>query len=146
MGSTEREAAPKSRPRGVTIAALFYAFLGVTNVLTVIQSNPGGDNNLSLYAGFVMTVMSWGLWKGKGWAWAFFFLSAFALIAVEILSSLTIQLTSIPAYSTLPYFWQVALPVAGVAGIVINLLLIYYMTRQNVRVFFGKASIRDEFL
>ena len=69
--------------------------------------------------GIIAFVLAYGLFFGKGWAW--FWSLVFAVICVilalfEIVSSLG----------------------SGILPIIIYLLIIYYLTRHHVKVFFGK--------
>lgn len=64
--------------------------------------------------GVVGIVISYGLWKGAGWAWWIYVI----LLAIGIVSSLF----SLPQ---------------GIIGIVINGIVIYYLTRPHVKEFFG---------
>lgn len=63
--------------------------------------------------GVVAAVTSYGLWKGASWAWWI----CIILLALGILSSL------------------IVLP-AGIVGVVINLIIIYYFTRPHVKKYF----------
>jgi len=64
--------------------------------------------------GVVAAVVSYGLWKGASWAWWI----SLILLVLGILSSLP------------------ALP-GGIVGIVINAIIIYYLTRPHVKEYFG---------
>jgi len=71
--------------------------------------------------------LSYGLWSGKGWAWTI----SLILAGLGIVLSL------------------VALIVRGGLGVVIALILgaviIYYLTRENVKAFFGKTQSSHTF-
>ncbi|MCS7136646.1 MAG: hypothetical protein RMJ14_05865 [Nitrososphaerota archaeon] len=66
--------------------------------------------------GLISFVVAYGLWTGKGWAWTV------ALILSII--GIIINLFSLPG---------------GIVGIIINVIIIYYLTRPHVKAFFGKA-------
>ena len=74
-----------------------------------------------LVLGLASLVIGWGFWTGKGWAW--FLGMLFALIG--ILTSLV----------------SVALGTAGsIVGLLLNAVIVYYLTRPHVKFFFGKGS------
>jgi uncharacterized membrane protein (DUF2068 family) len=64
-------------------------------------------------------VLAYGLWKGYGWAWRWALISAIVGLASSVLG--------------------IGLGV-GMAGIAVNALIIFYLTRIEVKAFFGKAS------
>jgi hypothetical protein len=137
----------KNRPTGVTvigvlqilaglgslgfgfILAVTYAFLG--SVLA------GGSEGVTFSAGFggflvvagaiiggilvligiVDLVVAYGVFKGKGWAWMLCII--FAVISMV--------------------FGILTFPV-GIITILFNALIIYYLTRRNVKEYFGKAA------
>ncbi len=66
--------------------------------------------------GLLSFVIAYGLWTGKGWAWAI----ALVLAVIGII----INLFSLPG---------------GIIGIIIDVIIIYYLTRPHVKAFFGKA-------
>lgn len=59
-------------------------------------------------------IVAYGLWTGAGWGWWLYV----ALLALGIVSSVL----SLPS---------------GIVGIVINGLILYYMTRKRVKEYFG---------
>ena len=59
-------------------------------------------------------IVAYGLWTGAGWGWWLYV----ALLALGIVSSVL----SLPS---------------GIVGIVINGLILYYMTRRHVKEYFG---------
>ncbi len=78
---------------------------------------------LSLYA-VTSFFLAYGLWKGRGWAWTWALSSAIIGFA-----------TSIIAMSA----------GIGIIGVASNALAIYYLTRTEVKTFFGKASLPQSF-
>jgi len=71
-----------------------------------------------LLLGIISLVVAWGLWTGQGWAW----------IVCLILTIISLIL-SIPG----------ALAGVGIIGIIIDIVIIYYLTRPHVKAFFGKG-------
>jgi hypothetical protein len=68
--------------------------------------------------GIFELVVAWGLWTGQGWAW-----------------TLCLVLTIISLILSLPG----ALAGVGIVGIIIDIIIIYYLTRPHVKAFFGKG-------
>ena len=144
----------QSRPTGVTILAVLV-FLVVLSLLvgglgTIVGVGVLGlvgifdSPNISIFLpvlslpssffgliGGVLTILglvgfllAWGLWTGKSWAW----IVAIIFAIIGIISNLV----------TLP---------AGVVGLILNGLIIYYLTRPAVKGFFGRnpanAAVAD---
>ena len=77
---------------------------------------------LLLFYGVTSFFLAYGLWKGRGWAWTWTLTSAIIGLAASI----------------------VALGVGiGMIGVASNALTIYYLTRTEVKAFFGKASLPE---
>lgn len=137
----------KNRPTGVTVLgvlqiltglgslglgfmlAVTYAFLGslmasgaegVTfsagfgGILVVAGAIIGA---ILMVIGIANLLIAYGLFKGKSWAWMLCLI--FAVISAV--------------------FGILTFPV-GIVTIVFNALIIYYLTRRNVKVYFGKAT------
>jgi len=66
-------------------------------------------------AGVIALGLGYGLWTGKGWAWTL----ALIFSILGILGGI------------------ISLP-EGVVSIIIDILIIYYLTRAHVKQFFGK--------
>lgn len=71
--------------------------------------------------GLAYFVMAYGLWKGKGWAWTITIVLSFIGIGLGAGSLVTGNITA-------------------VIHLVINGVIIYYLYRRHVKVFFGKAA------
>ena len=77
---------------------------------------------LLLFYGMTSFFVAYGLWRGRGWAWTW------------ALTSATIGLTAS----------IIALAAGiGMIGVASNLLTIYYLTRTEVKAFFGKAPLLE---
>jgi hypothetical protein len=66
--------------------------------------------------------LAYGLWKGRGWAWRWALTSAI----VGLVMSIVLLGAGI-----------------GIVGVASNALSIYYLTRTEVKAFFGKATLGD---
>jgi hypothetical protein len=69
-----------------------------------------------LILGLISFLLAYGLWTGKGWAWTLTFI--FSIIGMLL------GLVSLPF---------------GIIIILIDVLILYYLTRPHVKAFFGKA-------
>lgn len=69
-----------------------------------------------LILGLISFLLAYGLWTGKGWAWTLTFI--FSIIGILL------GLVSLPAV---------------IITILINVVILYYLTRPHVKAFFGKA-------
>jgi hypothetical protein len=68
--------------------------------------------------GLIYLLLAWGLWSGRGWAWTI----TFIFTILNLIGSLLTVASGI-----------------GVISLIINLLILYYLTRPHVRAFFGKG-------
>lgn len=142
----------KKRPTGVMVIAILqtlvglgsvgfgfilaatYAFLG-SRIGSVGASGSGGVSfsggllggflivagiiigGILVLIGIVDLIIAYGLFKGSGWAWMLCLI--FAVISIV--------------------FGILTFPV-GIITIIFNALIIYYLTRLNVKEFFGKTA------
>lgn len=123
------------RPLGVTILAILGIISGILTIIfagmlvalfsvipiskledlgTLFSLILASGSTFLVIMGIVTLVISYGLWKGASWAWWIYVI----LLALGIVSSLL----SLPE---------------GIIGIVINGIIIYYMTRPHVKNYFG---------
>ncbi len=77
---------------------------------------------LLLFYGGTSFFLAYGLWKGRGWAWTWALTSA--------IIGLTASIIALGAG-------------IGMIGVASNALTIYYLTRTEIKAFFGKASLRE---
>jgi hypothetical protein len=125
----------KNRPTGVTIlailealGAIYFLFIGVTEFLgtATIRSLayfgishgiftliPRIIGTALLILGLVSIVLAWGLWIGKGWVRMIALVFAILGIIINLMSF-------------------------HVIGIIIDAVIVYYLTRPNVKQFFTK--------
>jgi hypothetical protein len=77
---------------------------------------------LLLFYGGTSFFLAYGLWKGRGWAWNWAVTSAIIGLTGSI----------------------IALGIGiGIMGVATNALTIFYLTRTEVKAFFGKASLPE---
>jgi hypothetical protein len=133
----------RERPLGVTILAILEAIGGIIYLAGILiiglflemirEFMPGtmpGAGFLKGFIGLIVLIativllilglvsflLAYGLWTGKGWAWTLTFI--FSIIGILL------GLISLPS---------------GIISILINVLILYYLTRPHVKAFFGKA-------
>lgn len=124
------------RPTGVTILAVLefiISILGLLGGIGLIAGSSylvsagayaGSSSYLVATGGFLLVVailalaVGWGMWTGKGWAWTV----GIILAAVGIVSSL------------------LSFTASSIITIIIDLIIIYYLTRPHIRAYFGKGG------
>jgi hypothetical protein len=83
-------------------------------------------------------IVSYGLLKGKGWAWI--------VTVILTIIAIVIQVTSIISNSVLSQSLTNDLAaivpglIAHIVGIAINGVILYYLYRPNVKAYFGKTQ------
>jgi hypothetical protein len=90
-----------------------------------------------LIIGIGYLIMSYGLFKGKGWAWTITIILTIIGIAIQIVS------TSVGSVFTasLNNANNVSSGIIGsIIGIAINIAVLYYLYRPHVKAYFGKAQ------
>ena len=125
----------EGRPTGVAILAILEAFVGVYYLITgfgefvaaavirslalsgithdVMTMIPRVLGTMLIIVGLLSILLAWGIWTGKGWARMVALV--FAIVAI-ILSLISLHFV----------------------GLVIDVIIVYYLTRQNVKQFFTK--------
>lgn len=66
----------------------------------------------------IYLLMAWGLWTGQGWAWTVTLIFTILSLIGSVISLIAI---------------------VGIVPLVINILILYYLTRPHVKAFFGKG-------
>ena len=124
----------QGRPTGVAILAILEAIVGIyylitgfgeflsASIISTIASGIPSDilpliasaiGTLLILFGLVSLFLAWGLWTGKGWA---------RMVAL-VFAILSIILSLISFH---------------IIGLVIDIIIVYYLTRPNVKQFFAK--------
>ncbi len=91
-----------------------------------------------LAVGIGYLVVSYGLLKGKGWAWIITVILTIIAIAVQIISGITAGMFNSSFIDDTNSF--VTGIIAQIVGIAINGVILYYLYRPNVKAFFGKSQ------
>lgn len=129
-----------NRPTGVTVLAILFVISGIFGVVGGIVT----FNLVSLAFGVVYLAVTYGLWNGQNWSRILVIilsvlgiLSSLALIFIGpmILIFLTSTMTANEMTGFLNMISNVFI-VSGVVGIIVNSIIIYYLTRPHVEAFF----------
>jgi lysylphosphatidylglycerol synthetase-like protein (DUF2156 family) len=115
----------RSRPLGVTIIAILAVIGGIGSVLcglAIIAIIPllgiifGG---LLIIIGLAYFVVAYGLWKGLNWAWN--------ITLIVSVIGIIVGLGSIVVGN-----------IGALFHLIVNVIVIYYLYRPNVKTYFGK--------
>jgi hypothetical protein len=90
-----------------------------------------------LAVGIGYLVVSYGLLKGKEWAWIVTVILTIIAIAVQIVSGITASMFNASFIDDTNSF--VTGIIAQIVGIAINGVILYYLYRPNVKAFFGRS-------
>ena len=127
---TERDSS-KRRPLAVTIIAILNIIVGITFIVTglgalgvgAIIPELGvaflGIGGVLIAIGAATLVVSYGLWKGKGWAWSITLILAYIGIVSGIVSI---------AFGN----------IFSIIHLIIDIVIVYFLYRPQVKEFFGK--------
>ena len=159
----------KHRPLGVTIIAILTIIGGIILLLgavsliaveTLISVAPHTANTAALLVpqffgvipaaigsvlleiGIAYLVMFYGLLKGKGWAWTITIILVVIGIAIQIMSTTSGAVFSASIISSsLSNNANTVISgiIGGIIAIAINVVVVYYLYRPNVKAYFGKA-------
>ena len=140
----------KKRPTGVTIIAILIIIGGILLLLAGIAGVVVGSLSISqiIGLGFVIIgaiilavgigylVVSYGLLKGKKWSWTITVVLLFIGIAINVVSII------IFGYFTFDTDTSSFLTTnsGSIAGIIISVIILYYLYRPHVKSYFGKMS------
>jgi len=117
-----------------------YPLIG--SIFGVLSAGLGA---ILLVIGIGYIIMSYGLLKGKGWAWTITIILSLIGIAINVVSAITASVYDISAVNTMNS--NPSSIISGITGsaivIVINIVIIYYLYRTHVKVFFGKATTQE---
>jgi hypothetical protein len=168
--NSENDSLIRHRPTGVTILGVLFVIAGaltllggVTTLLAIpfvanvnpnvigneLQLNgqplltPGEQTALAQGSGLILTVLgavliplgiaslvvAYGLFKAKSWAWFVAVVLSIIGLAVNVVSLVTTNMSAITS---------------ALVGIAINAIVLYYLSRRNIRQYFGKVATPKE--
>jgi hypothetical protein len=123
------------RPAGVTILAILHGICGILGLVGGVMS----INFISIVVSLLYLAIAYGLWNGMDWSRIltiiFSALGVVFGIILVVASSILIVLIPMPPQITM--MLGGAFTALGIICIVINGLIIYYLTRPHVKAFFG---------
>jgi drug/metabolite transporter (DMT)-like permease len=140
----------KKRPTGVTIIAILIIIGGILLLLAGIGGVAVGSLFISsqiIGLGFVIIgaiilavgigylVVSYGLLKGKRWAWTITVVLLFIAIAINVASIIFGSFAINMDTSTF-----LTVNSDNIASIIISVIILYYLYRPHVKSYFGKMS------
>ena len=100
---------------------------------------------IMLAVGIGYIVMFYGLLKGRGWAWTITIILIIIGIAIQIVSGITGTIFNASMLGDSGATNSLISGIVGsVIGIAINIVILYYLYRPQVRIFFGKTQQSKE--
>ena len=140
----------KKRPIGVTIIAILIIIGGILLLLAGIGVIAVGSLFISqiIGLGFVIIgaiilavgigyiVVSYGLLKGKRWSWTITMVLLFIGIAINVVSIIIFGYFTFDT-DTSSFLTSNS---GSIAGIIISVIILYYLYRPHVKSYFGKMS------
>jgi len=132
------------------------SLIGVGALISVASHTTTSTNSINQFFGVISAAigsvllvigigylaMSYGLLKGRGWAWTTTIILMFIGIAIQIISTTsgTVLNASLLSNSSSNNVNTVNSGIiGGIIGIAINVAIVYYLYRPNVKAYFGKA-------
>jgi hypothetical protein len=91
-----------------------------------------------LAVGIGYLVVSYGLLKGKGWAWTITVILTIIAIVIQVISVISASVYSASFFSDMNAL--VSGIIAHIIGLAINGAILYYLYRPNVKAYFGKSQ------
>ncbi|MGA9745332.1 MAG: hypothetical protein WBQ16_12000 [Nitrososphaeraceae archaeon] len=155
------------RPLGVTIIAILTAIVGIASFIAGVSlvilgiylsmsnsqmstdSNPlgsvfgvlsAGVGSVWLEIGIGYIIMSYGLFKSKGWAWTITIILSIISIAISIIFGITGGVLNLSSANTMNGSNSLMSGIiVTIIGIAVDIVIIYYLCRPHVKAFFGKT-------
>jgi len=91
-----------------------------------------------LAVGIGYLVVSYGLLKGKGWAWTVTIILTIIAIAIQIISIILSSMFNASFFSDMNALASEI--ISHIIGLAINGVILYYLYRPNVKALFGKSQ------
>ncbi len=122
------------RPTGVTILGILFVIAGAFSLIGGIATLVAIPfvailGALWIPLGIASLVVAYGLFKGKSWAWYVAVVLSIIGLVVNVISLVTANMDAITS---------------ALVGIAINGIVLYYLSRRNVREYFGKVATSKE--
>jgi drug/metabolite transporter (DMT)-like permease len=137
----------QKRPTGVTVIAILIIIGGILLLLAGVGGVAVGSLLIPEITGLVFVIIgaillaigigylivSYGLLKGKGWAWTITVVLLFIGIVINVAS---IVFGSFVINMDIATF--LTANIGSIAGIIISVIILYYLYRPHVKSYFGK--------
>lgn len=137
----------KKRPTGVTVIAILVIIDGILLLLAGIEAVAVGSLFISqitglgfviigaiiLAVGIGYLVVSYGLLKGKKWAWTITVVLLFIGMAIDVASIIFGSFAINMDISTF-----LSANSGSIASIIISVIILYYLYRPHIKSYFGK--------
>jgi uncharacterized membrane protein len=127
-------------PSGTTTTTTNANSHPIAQVFGIISAAIG---SALLVIGIGYIVMFYGLLKGKRWAWTITIILLIIGIAIQIISTTAGSVFNASISSSSSANSVISGIAGGIIGIAINVVVIYYLYRPNVKAFFGKNFSQD---
>ena len=88
-----------------------------------------------LAVGIGFFVISYGLLKGRGWAWTITVIITIIAIVIQVVSTIMFSASFLPTRCMDSFVYGVIYQIIGFA---VNGVILYYLYRPNVKAYFGK--------
>jgi hypothetical protein len=124
-------------PSGTTTTTTNANSHPIAQVFGIISAAIG---SALLVIGIGYIIMFYGLLKGKRWAWTITIILLIVGIAIQIISTTAGSVFNASISSSSSANSVISGIAVGIIGIAINIVIIYYLYRPNVKAFFGKIS------
>lgn len=98
---------------------------GTVNIPPFLLAIAGALGGVLIIFGLVGMFLAWGFWSGKGWAWT--------LGIIFLILGIVGDLVSLAVAGVLG--------VGSLVGLLINILILYYLFRPHVKAYFGKGVV-----
>jgi hypothetical protein len=127
-------------PSGTTTTTTNANSHPIAQVFGIISAAIG---SALLVIGIGYIAMFYGLLKGKRWAWTITIILLIIGIAIQIISTTAGSVFNASISSSSSANSVISGIAGGIIGIAINVVVIYYLYRPNVKAFFGKNFSQD---
>jgi hypothetical protein len=92
-----------------------------------------------LAVGVGYLVVSYGLLKGKGWAWTVTIILTIIAIVIQIISVVSTSMLNASFASDINAL--ISGIISHIVGLAINGVILYYLYRPHVKAYFGKSKL-----
>src|ERR671917_530530 len=130
--NSENDSLIRHRPTGVTILGVLFVIAGAFTLLGGITALAQGSGSILTVLGAVLIplgiaslIVAYGLFKAKSWAWFVAVVLSIIGLIVNVISLVTSNMGAIGG---------------ALVGIAINGIVLYYLSRRNVRQYFAKVA------